>query len=188
MRITNASLQHAVDSAPRQRYAVIAAVDIKGGFSKEGQIPWYYSEDFQWFKQITSGEEDNKSICAMGRKTYEDINTRLGQKAIKSVLPNRRCFVLSNTLTELPNATVVKSIREVEFHNDNPTNTIFIIGGNKLFTEGVALAHDIFLTVINKDFDCDKHFPMSYLFKHFAPHKVFESDHKDLRFFHLTRK
>jgi dienelactone hydrolase len=56
--------QQALDQMPRTKYAAIVAVDLMGGFSVGGKIPWYYPEDFKWFQQQTKGH-----ICVMGRTT-----------------------------------------------------------------------------------------------------------------------
>lgn len=169
------------------RYAVIAAVDLDRGFAKGGKIPWHYPSDFKWFKKHTMGH-----ACVMGRKTYEDICVMLGDKAKDSVLPGRPCFVVSETLTSLPNATVVKSIAEVQHKlpADYPMEKpIFIIGGERLFHEGVALAQDVYLTVINKTHECDRFFPVEYVLKHFQEPRIFKAkDTDDLRFLIFTRK
>jgi dihydrofolate reductase len=166
-------------------YAVIAAVDNERGFAKGGVIPWHYKEDFDWFKKQTNGH-----ACVMGRTTYEDICARRGDAAKESVLPGRPCYVVSNTLTELPNATVVKSIAEVQFklpegYGNKP---IFIIGGERLFREGLSLASVVYLTVINKSHECDKYFPVEYVLKHFNAPRIFKATDPDLRFLVFTRR
>lgn len=166
----------------KQRYSVIAAVDILGGYARNGKIPWHYSEDFKWFKQQTTGH-----MCVMGRHTYEDINTRLGDKAKESVLPNRQCFVLSTTLTSLPNAIVIKSLEEVEKFSPDPNIPIFIIGGGSLFEMGVRLADTVVLTEINSDYSCDKFFPMTYLTDHFIIRQQLTSMDNELCFYTLER-
>jgi dihydrofolate reductase len=168
-----------------QEYAVIAAVDLDRGYSKEGKIPWRYADDFKWFKKHTLGH-----ACVMGRKTYEDICAMLGDKAKDSVLPGRPCYVISKTLTTLPNATVVKSISEVQFQlpDNYGQKPIFIIGGELLFREGVSLASTVYLTVINKSHGCDKFFPVEYVLKHFNAPRVFKTTEEDLRFLVFNRK
>lgn len=168
-------------------YAVIAAVDLDRGYAKDGKIPWHFKEDFNWFKKQTAGH-----ACIMGRGTYEDINARVGAKGKKNVLPGRPCFVVSTTLTDLPNATVIRSIGEAQFKLpadygiDKP---IFIIGGDRLFTEGVALADTVYLTTINASYGCDKFFPVEYVLKNFNPPRIFEAkSNKDLRFLIFSRK
>lgn len=156
-----------------QKYAIIAAVDAERGYSKDGGIPWYYREDFNWFKKQTIGH-----ACVMGRKTYEDINTRLGEKAHPSVLPGRDCYVVSSTLESLPNATVIRSISEVALRvpDDYGDRPIFIIGGYRVFVEGLAMADTVYLTVINETYDCDKFFPVEYVQKYFTMTNMFKAD------------
>lgn len=169
----HAEHQQAIDEEPRLQYAIIVAVDLHGGFAKDGQIPWHFPQDLKWFKKRTKG-----NICVMGRKTYEDINQRLGDKAKSSALPGRRCFVLSTTLETLPNATVIKTLGEISLHlsDEEREKTIFIIGGNRLFMEGIALAHLAYVTIINNEYGCDKHFPTNYLMEHFYKDKVYKHE------------
>ena len=167
---------------------IIAAVDNQGGISKQHKIPWNYSEDMKWFKNRTEG-----SICVMGRHTYEEINQKTNDKLLSNVfnlnnpkplLRNRECYVVSNTLDELPNAHVIKHWRECyrNYNYDKP-KPVFVIGGQKLYKECIALVNVVILTIINKDYQCDKFFPVEYLMKHFSPAQTFKSnDEPDLRF------
>jgi dihydrofolate reductase len=181
--------QQAIDQDPHWKYAVIAAVDLDRGFSKAGEIPWYYKEDLQWFKMITTNH-----ICVMGRTTYEDINKRMGDKAKDSVLPSRQCFVVSSTLKQedVHNATVIQHCYDVVNHlnfDDIETKTIFFIGGERIFKEGIALAKTVYLTVVNKTFECDKFFPVEYVEKYFILDKTHQTvGAPDLRFFTYVRK
>lgn len=183
----NGNIQQEIDvqSQNRREVAIIVAIDQYRGYAKQGKIPWHYTEDFKWFKQRTDGK-----ICIMGRKTYEDINERLGEKAKESVLPNRKCFVVSSTLTELPNATVIKSIGEFEQHLEPDDNRpAFIIGGGQLFTEGITLASIVMTTIIDKDYECDQFFPTEYLEKAFFPAQTFKvNTTNELRFVIWKRK
>lgn len=181
--------QQAIDEDPHWRYAIIAAVDLDRGFSKAGEIPWYYKEDFAWFKKVTTDQ-----ICVMGRTTYEDINKRLGEKAKDSVLPSRQCFVVSSTLKQedVHNATVIPQLYDVVNHvnhDDIEKKTIFFIGGERIFNEGIALANTVYLTVINKTFGCDKFFPVEYVDKYFIRDKMHTTKTEpDLRFLTYVRK
>lgn len=164
------------------RYIVIAAMDKEGGFSKDGGIPWYYSEDFKWFKYLTDGH-----VCIMGRNTYQDIHERMGDKGYPNVLPGRRCFVVSSTLTSLPNAVVIRSITEVENYITDKGTPIFIIGGGLIYEEGVQIANEIYLTVINKVFNCDKFLPIGYIYRWFDFQKQCTPIHPDLSIYKLQR-
>jgi dihydrofolate reductase len=160
---------------PIQR-ALIVAVDMHGGFTKGGEIPWYFPKDLKWFADHTKNQ-----ICVMGRVTYDSINAKLGEKAKESVLPERKCFVVSNTLTELPNATVIKTLSEVTQHltdDELDKKTVFFIGGEKIYRESISLANIVFVTVINGVYQCDKYFPTDYLMEHFDTDKVYK--HEDV--------
>jgi len=181
-----AERQQMIEEMPRRQIAVIAAVDAQGGFAKDGKIPWHYPEDLRWFKMITKD-----SPCLMGKNTYEDINARLGPKAAESVLPNRRCFVLSSSLGSISNATIVKGVLDCENYmpDDEGDKTIFVIGGERLFTEGISRANTVYLTVINKQFQCDQFFPVRYLEERFYVDKMYKNEKSpDVRFTIWKRK
>lgn len=179
--------QQLLDESSRHKFAIIAAVDSTGGLSKNGEIPWHYKEDFNWFKKQTTG-----NICVMGRGTYEDINKRLGDKAKDSVLPNRKCFVVSSTLKQqdINNATVITSAYDVDSQltNDDLEKTVFYIGGESIFNLALSIADELYLTFINKDFECDKFFPIEYVDKLFDKDKTFKTENDDLRFVTYKRK
>lgn len=178
--------QQAINETKRQQYAAIVAIDERGGFSKDGNIPWHYPEDFKWFKKQTA-----EHICVMGRTTYNDINQRLGDKAAESILPDRRCFVVTSTPLPRANATAVASISDVDKHltfEDHDNRVVFFIGGERIYREGIAKANKAYITVVNKDAECDKFFPVNYVLKHFTLEKNFETETApDLRFTIWTR-
>ena len=180
--------QQLIDAEPRTQYIIIAAVDKDGGFGKDGQIPWNYTEDLQWFSKQTSG-----GICVMGRTTYEDICKRLGDKALGSVLPNRKCLVVSSTLDQakVTNATIIKSIDDIsmQFNDEDFGKPVFLIGGERIFRSGLSMADRVLLTVIDQSFDCDRFFPTDQLSKHFQVSKVHKTDTtNDIRFVEYLRK
>lgn len=183
-----AERQRAIDDEPRQRYAIIAAVDNTGGFGKDGKIPWEFPEDFRWFQSQTKG-----NICVMGKTTYLEINEKIGEKGKDSVLPERRCFVVSSTLKQedVPNATVVSTIYDVDklLNDDDISKTVFYIGGEQIFQQALSRADRVVLTVINQAYDCDRFFPTHALDKLFRVNKVYKSEHtNDLRFVDYVRR
>lgn len=187
IRVARQHVQNSAGIEPKVRYnyAIIVAVDELGGFSKEGKIPWHYPTDFKWFKQQTTGH-----ICVMGRATYEDINERMGEKGAGSVLPDRKCFVVSSQDQQYTNATPIKNVTDVEQHltEEDVDKTIFLIGGERVFREGLALADVVYLTAINQDYHCDKFFHIQFLETHFRVHKMYSNeDAPDLRFLIYAR-
>lgn len=169
------------------RYAIIVAVDLQRGFSKAGEIPWNYPTDLKWFNQQTDGH-----ICVMGRYTYEDINKRLGEKAKDSILPGRKCFVLSSKDdVEYTNATQIRSLSEVEKHltDDDENKTIFFIGGDRVFQEALSKVQAVYMTVVNEEHQCDLFFNTQFLEKNFSVYKVYKVDEDpQLRFLIWTRR
>lgn len=176
-----AMTQQAINETPRQRYACIVAVDERGAFSKDGKIPWSYPEDFKWFQTQTKGH-----ICVMGRTTYDDIINHLGSKSDNSVLPGRKCFVVTSTPLPKNNAIAVASLSEVDKHlsfEDAEQRIVFFCGGERIYSEGIAKSDTVIITVVNKDVEGDRHFPVNYVMKHFQMDKMFKSDSApDLRF------
>lgn len=150
---------------------LIIATDIVGGFGYQGEIPWHYKEDFTFFKSITMGHK-----CVMGRVTYEEINTKMGDRGRDNVLPGRECYVISKTLTSLPNATVIQSL------NQMPDRDFFVIGGSTLYNETLTYAKYVYHTSINNTFTCDVHFDLQYMRNVYTPIETFTSTIPELSF------
>lgn len=149
--------------------SLIIAVDEEGGFGREGKIPWNYPDDLKHFKKVTNG-----SACIMGRKTYYDmfditIERKGGKKKkpvhIKEILPGRESYVLSKTIKEVEGAIVKPTLRSAT--ETTKRNGIFVIGGDKVFTEALPWVNRIYMSVIKGKYNCDKFFDVRYLTKNF---------------------
>jgi dihydrofolate reductase len=178
-------VQQEINNTPKQHYALIVAVDSKGGFSKEKAIPWNFSEDLKWFQERTNGH-----ICVMGRNTYNEINNKMGEKGNISVLPNRKCFVVTSSPLPRNNATQISSLIDLQQHLllEDIHKTVFIIGGKSLYSEGIAKANSVYVTVINKDYECDSFFPVKYLMTHFIEQDVIKPQNQSIRFVTFRRR
>ena len=64
-----------------KHFKAIAAMSLNRVIGAGNKIPWHLSEDFKWFKKMTSG-----NVVIMGRKTFESLG---------KPLPNRINIVLS---------------------------------------------------------------------------------------------
>lgn len=156
-------------------YKIIVATDLAGGFSKDGKIPWYYKEDFKHFKEITTGH-----ICIMGRVTYEDIMSRRGpidkSLPVAPVLPNRQSFVVTSSKDPVYGATPIKNLGDIEAHLDyDEPRDMFVIGGERLYVEALAVTDIIYMTIVNDTFDCDRRFPVEYIANHFGIVKKYDA-------------
>lgn len=157
---------------------LIACCDINGGFAKEKQIPWLNEEfsklDLKRFRELTTGQ-----CVVMGRNTYNEI---AGLREIKdSVLPNRECYVItSDPDNECKGATTVLTLEDIQTDKE-----MFIIGGGKLFQNTIKQCDTVYLSVINRDYQCDQLFPGQCLTKYKAEHVA--SEHPDLVFVTYTK-
>ena len=153
---------------------LIAAVDEKFGFGKDGKIPWHYPEDFKFFQTMTKGH-----TVIMGRKTFDDLVTYV--KPGKPFLPGRECIVV--TSQSLPKEFTppvqlsVSAYEEYLYKNVRTAETIsdalnkarllqgdvFFIGGESIFNSGLNMADCVYLTFIPGDHNCDRFFPFEKL-------------------------
>lgn len=141
---------------------IIVAVDSDGGFGKDGKIPWHFKCDFAHFKKVTEGK-----VCVMGKNTYLDMAEMIksrGKEIGDAILPNRQCYVVTSTLTETPGATPVSDIQDViNLHGTD----IMVLGGERLYIRALSSAEKVHMTVIDKHYDCDVHFPVEAMEKYF---------------------
>lgn len=125
---------------------MIAAVANNGVIGNNGDIPWSISEDLQHFRKTTMGYP-----CIMGRHTYESIG---------GALPGRTCVVVSRTVDDLPDVIVVKDLRRaLELTTQTQAPKVFVIGGETLYEQTDHLATELYLTVIDRDYEGDTFFP-----------------------------
>lgn len=129
------------------RISAIVAIDEKRGMGKNGGIPWHIPGEQKRFKEITTPHP-----MIMGRKTFISLGR---------VLPNRpHIIVTRDTTFSFPETTVVHSVAEaIEKAKEMDQEEIFVIGGGEIFKEGMPFLDRLYLTILEKDFDCDTFFP-----------------------------
>lgn len=111
---------------------IIAAVTQNGVIGIDNKIPFSYKEDLKFFKNKTIG-----STVIMGRNTFESIG---------KPLPNRDNLVISSNKIEHEGITTLKSIDEAIL-SANKEKDIWLIGGSKIYQDGMAFADTIVLTI-----------------------------------------
>lgn len=116
--------------------SMIAAIEINLGIGKDNMLPWHIPNDLKHFKNITNGH-----TVVMGRKTYESIG---------KPLPNRTNIVLSRTHPEWSLQLILDTAKQ---------NDVFIIGGSEIYNLFMPYADKLYLTLIHKNYECDKFFP-----------------------------
>lgn len=139
-------------------FDIIVAISKNNVIGNKGKIPWNYSEDMKYFKQITT-QSQYKNIIIMGNNTW---------KSIGKVLPNRINIVLTHTASG-----ILERINENLYFSNNFNDlikkvnnmyknyNIFVIGGQIIYN--LAIKHEycdkIYLTKINKKHEGDRYFP-----------------------------
>lgn len=144
--------------------AIIAARSKNGVIGFEGKMPWKQKNDLQRFKGLTYSHD-----VIMGRKTFESM----GGKA----LPNRSNTVVTTNILLMcelypgkgPTGLEVtltdnfqhacKKFHQIEFPDHMYQPTGFIIGGERLYREGMEFADMIYLTEIDCEVEGDAFFP-----------------------------
>ncbi len=130
---------------------LIWAQDKNGGIGKNGNLPWHIPEDLKNFKKLT-----NNHTIIMGRITWESLPFK--------PLPNRRNIVLSNTnFKDTESFNNIKDCMKT-LHNDN-INSVFIIGGSRIYSEFFDHANDLHITLIHESINgIDCFFPKTLNF------------------------
>lgn len=125
---------------------LIAGVCNNMGLGKDNKLVWRIPEDLKHFRNITSGH-----TVVMGRKTYESIGKPLPNRMNIVITSEPHVYENSDTLTfcTLPDAEdIIKKL-----------DTVFIIGGESLYSHFLPNADGMYLTRINKTYQCDVFFP-----------------------------
>lgn len=123
---------------------MIAAMAKNRTIGNNNGIPWHLKEDFEFFKQTTTGHP-----IIMGKNTFNSL---------KKPLPNRENIVL--TRFPIDGLTCFSSMQEaLNYCKNKNHNKAFLIGGASVYEEGLKHADTILLTQIDKNYEGDTSFP-----------------------------
>jgi dihydrofolate reductase len=128
------------------KLALIAAHDPNLVIGLNGELPWYYKKDLQYFKDTTMGRP-----VLMGRGVFEEI----GEKK----LPGRRNIVLTKTKSYPDrDVEVFRSIEKAIDHLKSE-DLVFVIGGGEIYKQTLPIADLLYITEIHNEYDGDTFFP-----------------------------
>jgi dihydrofolate reductase len=147
--------------------SLIVATDLNNGIGKSNALLCHLPADLKYFRQTTTGHH-----IIMGRKTYESIGRPL---------PNRTNIIISSNRDLLiPGCVVVHSLQAaIDFAKTQGETEVFVTGGGTVYIEALTMAHKIYLTRIQHQFEADTFFPQldnSWNLKHVEQH---DSDEKN---------
>src|SRR5213596_3123295 len=108
-----------------------------------GKIPWHLTEDFKWFKRMTSGQ-----VIVMGRKTFESVG---------KPLPNRTTIVLTRSQNPIPGVQIVSDLGQIDLANE--PRDVFVCGGAQVYRQALPLCSHLYLTLVKRVVAGDIFFP-----------------------------
>ena len=127
---------------------IIAAVAKNRVIGKDNQLLWRIPEDMARFKALTAGH-----TVIMGRKTWESLPARFRP------LPGRRNIVISRQADyAVPGAELAGSLAGALTLASSAT-CVFVIGGEQIYTQAMALADRLEITEVDRQPDGDAWFP-----------------------------
>jgi dihydrofolate reductase len=127
---------------------IIAAVAKNRVIGKDNQLIWNIPEDMAHFKALTAGH-----TVIMGRKTWESLPPRFRP------LPDRHNIVISRQADyAAPGAEVADSL-ENALKLAATVATVFVIGGEQIYRQAMALADRLEITEIKLEPEGDAWFP-----------------------------
>jgi dihydrofolate reductase len=126
---------------------MIVAVARNGVIGRDGGIPWRLPEDMRYFKKVTTG-----APIIMGRLTWESIGRPL---------PGRENIVVSSTMTAAPDGVVLCTCLQdaIEHCAVTGADRASIMGGARIYQEGLAVADRLYITELDADYEGDTFFP-----------------------------
>ena len=127
--------------------SIIVAAAENNAIGRKGDIPWHISEDFKYFKRVTSGHP-----VVMGYMTWVSLPHK--------PLPKRENIIISIFPMEQPPYDNVRIVSSLEEALEGAQEEIFVIGGGYTYAQAMQYADRIYLTRVHKTVDdADTFFP-----------------------------
>lgn len=162
--------------------AQIAAISSNRCIGKSDDLPWHISADLQHFKQLTTRKTQTsqtdsfvadssvakssvQGIVIMGRKTFESMGSKPLPKRISFIITNQLDYAQQKGLEGHDNAYVVHNLeaaltQAASLAHSAHLDTIWVIGGERVFSEALMYTDRIELTHVNtKISDGDAFYP-----------------------------
>ena len=124
--------------------SIIVAIAENGVIGDKNALLWNIKEDMRRFRTTTTGHP-----VIMGRKTFESIGRPL---------PKRTNVVITRGDGEFEGCLVAHSIEEAVAMFP-AEEEIFIIGGAQIYSQAMAIADKLYLTIVHRPYDGDTSFP-----------------------------
>ena len=141
----------------------IVAMDSCGGIGKKGKLPWKIREEMEFFKSMTTGH-----VIIMGSTTFESLQNK--------PLHNRLNIVITNNPGKYSDMQMYENLMFVEdihfFHKMQTTDELserysflkadykfYVIGGAGIYRILIPECSCVWMSVMDRKYDCDVFFP-----------------------------
>ena len=121
----------------------IAAIDSERGFATEEGIPWKLPTDHKYYLDNVRG-----GVVLMGYGTYLNHDYKIH---------HREEYVLTSRSDVLRPGFI--AVNSLDKFIKNQREDIWVLGGQKVFEEMLPQLDELYLTQVQGDFDCTRHFP-----------------------------
>ena len=126
--------------------SLIAAMSKNGVIGKGNKLPWDLPADMDYFQAMTR----RNPVIIMGRNTFQSIG---------HPLRDRQNIILTSDREFRPGGcTVVHSIEDA-ITAAGDAEEVMVIGGSSIYEQFLPIAHRIYLTIIDHEFEGDAYFP-----------------------------
>ncbi len=129
---------------------ILVAHDENCLIGKNNKMPWNIKDELKHFQKTTN----NKKIL-FGRKTYEGIDNKLGNRIIYILTRSKNIKFNKNEEVNIIND--YKMI--VNKYHKNLKDDIYICGGSEIYELFLPFADEIIISIINGKYIGDKYFP-----------------------------
>ena len=152
---------------------LIAAVDLRFGIGKDGSLLFKIPEDLRLFKQLTTG-----NIVLMGRKTFESIGCIPLTDRINIVISSAKKYENEDVINFDNYKKAIEYCKQIFSDKD-----LYIIGGGKIYEQGIKYADEIILTKYNKVYeDVDTYFPVDIMDNFSEADVIMEGSYEGIEF------
>ena len=124
---------------------IIAAVAANGVIGHQGALPWNIEAEYRHYLKTVR----NQTVI-MGRRSYDIFG---------SDLTARRAVIVSNTLNTKPGVAIKNSLDQAIEYARCFEEGIYLAGGQGIYEEGLALAHELYISHIHQQYPGDTYFP-----------------------------
>jgi dihydrofolate reductase/thymidylate synthase len=155
----------------------IVCIDKDGGISKDHILPWLADKigDLEYVKVLTTTASiGKKNIIIVGSRTAKTLPDNFGGPET-----NRELLVLSRS-TSSPKKVYLDLLDR--YYTIGDIDKVFVFGGAEIYNVFMEYTKTVYLTRLDKSYNCDKFFPMDIMLRDYTLSTSSCRDNKGRRF------